>query len=136
MRKALSIAAFLTAMAVSPAFAASELCTDAHMQKMDKMIAEMSDAAAKKQATMHLDMSKAEMKKGNEQGACRICKKCTRQWACSLTYERASHLALSSNPYQDWRKVRVSLGAAGRRSAKRLLAHHADFCDTLGTVLA
>jgi pentose-5-phosphate-3-epimerase len=68
MRKALSIAAFLTAMAVSPAFAASELCTDAHMQKMDKMIAEMSDAAAKKQATMHLDMSKAEMKKGNEAG--------------------------------------------------------------------
>jgi hypothetical protein len=38
------------------------------MQKMDKMIAEMSDAAAKKQATMHLDMSKAEMKKGNEAG--------------------------------------------------------------------
>ena len=38
------------------------------MQKLDKMIAEMSDAAAKKQATMHLDMSKAEMKKGNEAG--------------------------------------------------------------------
>jgi hypothetical protein len=35
---------------------------------MDKMIAEMSDATAKKQATMHLDMSKAEMKKGNEAG--------------------------------------------------------------------
>jgi hypothetical protein len=35
---------------------------------MDKMIAEMKDEAAKKAATMHLDMSKAEMKKGNEAG--------------------------------------------------------------------
>ena len=35
---------------------------------MDKMISEMTDAAAKKSATMHLDMSKAEMKKGNEAG--------------------------------------------------------------------
>ncbi len=41
---------------------------DAHMAQMDKMIAEMTDAAAKKEATMHLDMSKEEMKKGNEAG--------------------------------------------------------------------
>jgi hypothetical protein len=38
------------------------------MAQMDKMIAEMKDEAAKKAATMHLDMSKAEMKKGNEAG--------------------------------------------------------------------
>ena len=38
------------------------------MKMMDKMISDMPDAVAKKEATMHLDMSKAEMKKGNEAG--------------------------------------------------------------------
>jgi hypothetical protein len=38
------------------------------MKQMDGMIAKMTDAAKKKEATMHLDMSKAEMKKGNEAG--------------------------------------------------------------------
>jgi len=32
------------------------------------MIAGITDAAKKKEATMNLDMSKAEMKKGNEAG--------------------------------------------------------------------
>ena len=58
----------LTVLALSPAYAASDECTDAHMAQMDKMIGEMTDAAAKKSAAMHLDMSKAEMKKGNEAG--------------------------------------------------------------------
>jgi hypothetical protein len=35
---------------------------------MDGMIAKMTDAAKKKEATMHLDMSKAEMKKGIHRG--------------------------------------------------------------------
>ena len=35
-------------------------CTEAHMKQMDGMIAK---AAKKKEATMHLDMSKAEMKR-------------------------------------------------------------------------
>jgi hypothetical protein len=35
------------------------------MKQMDEMIAKMTDAAKQKEATMHLDMSKAEMKKGN-----------------------------------------------------------------------
>jgi hypothetical protein len=35
---------------------------------MDQMIAGMTDAAKKKEAMMHLEMSKAEMKKGNEAG--------------------------------------------------------------------
>ena len=42
-----------------------DLCNDAHMKQMDEMIAKMTDATKKKEATMHLDMSKAEMKKGN-----------------------------------------------------------------------
>ena len=68
MPKALPIAALLTVMALSPAYAASDECTEAHMKMMDKMISDMPDAAAKKEATMHLDMSKAELKKGNEAG--------------------------------------------------------------------
>jgi hypothetical protein len=68
MLKASFVAAFLTTMAFSPAFAAQDLCNDAHMKQMDDMIAKMTDAAKKKEATMHLDMSKAKMKKGNTAG--------------------------------------------------------------------
>ena len=53
MFKVLPVAAFVAVMSLSPAYAAGE-CTDAHMAQMDKMIAEMTDAAAKKEATMHL----------------------------------------------------------------------------------
>ena len=67
MFKTLSAAVFVTVMSLSPAYAAGE-CTEAHMKQMDGMIAKMTDAAKKKEATMHLDMSKAEMKKGNEAG--------------------------------------------------------------------
>jgi hypothetical protein len=67
MFKTLPVALFVTAMSLSPAYAAGE-CTEAHMKQMDGMIAKMTDAAKKKEATMHLDMSKAEMKKGNEAG--------------------------------------------------------------------
>ena len=66
MFKAVLIAAFIAVTALSPASAASQdLCNDAHMKQMDEMIAKMTDATKKKEATMHLDMSKAEMKKGN-----------------------------------------------------------------------
>ena len=37
------------------------------MKQMDSMIAKMTDAAKKKEATSHLDMSKAAMKKGDTQ---------------------------------------------------------------------
>ena len=67
MFKMLPVAVFVTVMSLSPAYAAGE-CTEAHMKQMDGMIAKMTDAAKKKEATMHLDMSKAEMKKGNEAG--------------------------------------------------------------------
>jgi hypothetical protein len=66
MLKAALIAAFIAVTALSPASVGSQdLCNDAHMKQMDEMITTMTDAAKKKEATMHLDMSKAEMKKGN-----------------------------------------------------------------------
>lgn len=43
-------------------------CTDAHMQKMDEMVAKMTDAAMKKKAETHLDQSKAAMKSGDMDG--------------------------------------------------------------------
>jgi hypothetical protein len=68
MCKRLPMAALMAVLALSPVYAKSDECTEAHMKMMDQMIAEMTDPAAKKAATMHLDMSKAEMKKGNEAG--------------------------------------------------------------------
>jgi len=66
MLKVTLVAAFIAIVALSPASAGSQdLCNDAHMQQMDEMIAKMTDAEKQKEATMHLDMSKAEMKKGN-----------------------------------------------------------------------
>ena len=54
---------------LSPAFGATDdPCNDAHMKQMDSMIAEMKDEAQKKEAMEHLDMAKAEMKKGNNAG--------------------------------------------------------------------
>ena len=64
MLKVSLAAAFLAVMVVSPTHAA-DLCNDAHMKQMDDMIAKMTDPAKKTEATTHLDMSKAEMKKGN-----------------------------------------------------------------------
>jgi hypothetical protein len=57
--------ASLAVMALSPAFAAKDLCNDAHMQQMDAMIAEMSDADKKSEAAESLDKSKAAMEKGD-----------------------------------------------------------------------
>ena len=66
MLKAPLAAAFIAVTVLSAVPAGSQdLCNDAHMKKMDEMIAKMTDAAKQKEATMHLDMSKAEMKKGN-----------------------------------------------------------------------
>ena len=65
MFKTSLVTAFLAVMTFSPAYGAQDLCNDAHMKQMDEMIAKITDAAKKKEATMHFDMSKAEMKKGN-----------------------------------------------------------------------
>ena len=75
MKQAISIATLLTIMALAPAYgAAPKECTDAHMKQMDGMIAKMTDAAKKKEGTTALDMSKAEMKKGNMEGCMKYMK--------------------------------------------------------------
>ena len=66
MLKTFLLAAFVAGASLAPGFAAAQdLCNDAHMKQMDELIAKMTDASKKKEATMHLDMSKAEMKKGD-----------------------------------------------------------------------
>ena len=67
MLKASVLAAFLAVTVLSSANA-QDLCTDAHMKQMDDMIAKMTDATKKKEATTALDMSKAAMKKGDKAG--------------------------------------------------------------------
>jgi hypothetical protein len=75
MPKTIAIAALVTMMALAPAYsAAPKECTDAHMKQMDEMIAKMTDAAKKKEATSALDLSKAEMKKGNMEGCMKYMK--------------------------------------------------------------
>jgi hypothetical protein len=68
MLKMSVLAALLAVAALSPAYAAQDLCNDAHMKQMDDMIAKMTDATKKKEATAALDMSKAAMKKGDKAG--------------------------------------------------------------------
>ena len=64
--QSISFGGFYRRSTLSPAFAASQdFCNDAHMKQMDEMIAKMTDAAKQKEAITHLDMSKAEMKKGD-----------------------------------------------------------------------
>jgi hypothetical protein len=69
MFKAARLVTFIAVTALLPAYAgAADLCNDAHMKQMDGMIAKMTDAAKKKEATTALDMSKAAMKKGDTAG--------------------------------------------------------------------
>ena len=65
MLKASLAAAFMAVIGLGHAYAAQNLCNDAHMKQMDQMIAEMTDAAKQKEATAALDQSKAAMKEGN-----------------------------------------------------------------------
>jgi len=75
MPKMISIATLVTMIALVAAYgAAPKECTDAHMKQMDAMIAKMTDAAKQKEATTALDMSKAEMKKGNMDGCMKYMK--------------------------------------------------------------
>lgn len=62
----LKVAVFaISLVVVAPAYAAQDLCDDAHMKQMDDMIAEMTDASKKNEATAALDKSKAAMEKGD-----------------------------------------------------------------------
>lgn len=67
MLKSLLAAASIAVIGLGHAYAAEDLCNDAHMQQMDKMIAEMTDTAKQKEATAALDQSKAAMKAGNKE---------------------------------------------------------------------
>ena len=67
MRKISFAVAIVATAAACPAYAA-DLCTDAHMKQMDKMIAEMTDPTKQKEATAALDQSKAAMEKGDKAG--------------------------------------------------------------------
>jgi len=67
MIKALLFAGFASAVAMGAASAA-DLCNEGHMKQMDQMIADMTDEAKQKEATMHLDQSKAAMKAGDMDG--------------------------------------------------------------------
>jgi hypothetical protein len=64
--------ALLTMVATLPVHGqedkAKEWCTEAHMAAMDAQIDKLTDADKKKSATMHLDMSKAAMKKKDMDG--------------------------------------------------------------------
>jgi hypothetical protein len=60
-----SLLAALLAIGTSPAYAAQDLCNDAHMRQMDQMIEQMTDAAKQQEATEALDKSKAAMKAGD-----------------------------------------------------------------------
>jgi Na+/H+-translocating membrane pyrophosphatase len=64
MLKTSVFAIALTILALSPANG-QDLCNDAHMKKMDEMIAGMSDASKQKDATAALDNSKAAMEQGD-----------------------------------------------------------------------
>ena len=67
MLKTSLVAAFLAIIPFSPAYAA-DLCNDAHMKQMDKLIAEMTEPTKQKEATAALDQSKAAMEKGDKAG--------------------------------------------------------------------
>jgi hypothetical protein len=75
MSKTIAISAAVAMMVLAPAYgAAPKECTDAHMKQMDAMIAKMTDAAKQKEATTSLDLSKAEIKKGNMEGCMKYMK--------------------------------------------------------------
>ncbi|SFV25777.1 hypothetical protein [Hyphomicrobium facile] len=70
MFKILITLAFLALPAAGTAYAQShkDWCTDAHMEKMEAMIAKMTNSEKQKAARAHLHLSKAEMKKNNTPG--------------------------------------------------------------------
>jgi hypothetical protein len=63
-------AAVLVTLAIAPAYAQDnkDWCTDAHMKQMDQQVGQMTDAAKKKEASMHLQQSKDAMAKGDTAG--------------------------------------------------------------------
>ncbi len=68
LRLAMLAAVAVTMLAPVGARADKSWCTDKHMQKMDAMVAKMTDEAKKKSAQTNLDASKAAMKSGDTEG--------------------------------------------------------------------
>jgi hypothetical protein len=64
----LAVSAALIALAPAYAQDKEAWCTDAHMKQMDADIAKMTDAKMQESAKMHLDQSKAAMKKKDTEG--------------------------------------------------------------------
>jgi hypothetical protein len=64
MLKTSVFALTLAILAQSPANG-QDLCNDAHMKKMDEMIADMKDTSKQEEATAALDKSKAAMEQGD-----------------------------------------------------------------------
>ena len=70
MLRAPIFAVSVALMALVPAYGQDKeaWCTDAHMKQMDADIAKMTDAKMQESAKMHLDQSKAAMKKNDTAG--------------------------------------------------------------------
>jgi hypothetical protein len=70
MLRVLAIAVSVALIALVPAYGQDKeaWCTDAHMKQMDADVAKMTDAKMQKSAQMHLDQSKAAMKKKDTKG--------------------------------------------------------------------
>lgn len=70
MYKSIMIAAMLATVALVPAYGQDKAswCTEAHMSQMDTKVAAMSDAAKKKEAQTHLQLSKDAMQTADTTG--------------------------------------------------------------------
>jgi hypothetical protein len=70
MLRVLAIAVSVALIALVTAYGQDKeaWCTDAHMKQMDADVAKMTDAKMQKSAKMHLDQSKAAMKKKDTAG--------------------------------------------------------------------
>jgi hypothetical protein len=64
----LAVSAALIALAPAYGQDKEAWCTDAHMKQMDADIDKMTDAKMQESAKMHLDQSKAAMKKKDTEG--------------------------------------------------------------------
>lgn len=68
MPKSVLLIALMPFLFLGPAYAAKDLCNEAHMKQMDQMIADMDDAGQKAKAMGALDKSKAAMEQGDNAG--------------------------------------------------------------------
>ena len=70
MKKILTIAAMLSALAIAPASAKMMACTSANMAKSQAGMAGMPDGPGKMGMAKEMGMANTHMSKGNMKGAC------------------------------------------------------------------